>query len=146
MPDEFVVFLIGMRVNKWWKIHKWLPVAMSMPRMLKELKSNPDLGLLGMGSARTMFIQYWESFEKLEKFARSRDNTHMPAWKNFMKNVGSNGDVGIWHETYKITNGNYECIYGNMPLFGLGKVGKVVPVGKATEGAADRIKGIRKDR
>ena len=25
--DEFVVFLIGMRVNKPWKVHKWLPVA-----------------------------------------------------------------------------------------------------------------------
>ena len=44
--DEFVVFLIGMRINKPWKIHKWLPVALAMPRMLKELYAQPELGLL----------------------------------------------------------------------------------------------------
>lgn len=30
--DGFVLFLIGMRINRPWKIHKWLPVAMAMPR------------------------------------------------------------------------------------------------------------------
>jgi len=25
--EAFVVFLIGMRINRPWKIHKWLPVA-----------------------------------------------------------------------------------------------------------------------
>lgn len=46
MQGEFVVFLIGMRINKPWKVHKWLPVAMAMPRMLKQLQSDPKLGLL----------------------------------------------------------------------------------------------------
>jgi hypothetical protein len=30
---NFVVFLIGMRINRFWKIHKWLPVASAMPKM-----------------------------------------------------------------------------------------------------------------
>lgn len=25
--DQFVVFLIGMRINRPWKVHKWVPVA-----------------------------------------------------------------------------------------------------------------------
>ena len=37
VEGEFVVFLIGMRINAFWKIHKWLPVALAMPRMLREL-------------------------------------------------------------------------------------------------------------
>jgi hypothetical protein len=27
MDGEFVVFLIGMRINKPWKLHKWLPCS-----------------------------------------------------------------------------------------------------------------------
>ena len=46
VDGDFVVFLVGARINKPWKIHKWLPVALAMPRMLKELASNPDSGLL----------------------------------------------------------------------------------------------------
>ena len=41
VPHGFVVFLIGMRINKLWKIHKWLPVFLSMPRMLSELEARP---------------------------------------------------------------------------------------------------------
>src|SRR5450755_780756 len=39
VDGDFVVFLIGMRVNKIWKVHKWLPVFLAMPKMLKELKN-----------------------------------------------------------------------------------------------------------
>ena len=35
--EGVVVFLIGMRINRWWKIHRWLPVMIAMPRMMKEL-------------------------------------------------------------------------------------------------------------
>jgi hypothetical protein len=27
VEGDFVVFLIGMRINKPWKLHKWLPVV-----------------------------------------------------------------------------------------------------------------------
>jgi hypothetical protein len=43
---SFVVFLIGMRVNEPLKVHKWLPVATAMPRMIKELYRQPELGFL----------------------------------------------------------------------------------------------------
>jgi len=47
VDGDFVVFLIGMRINKVWKIHKWLPVFLAMPRMLKELQQRPESGFLG---------------------------------------------------------------------------------------------------
>ena len=43
---DFVVFLIGMRINSPIRVDKWLPVAAAMPRMLKELQLRPELGLL----------------------------------------------------------------------------------------------------
>src|SRR5438876_11992752 len=42
IDGDFCVFLIGMRVNQWLKIHHWWPVAMAMPRMIKELYANPQ--------------------------------------------------------------------------------------------------------
>ncbi len=41
-----VLFLIGLRLNKLWAAHKWLPVFTAMPRMLAELDRKPDAGLL----------------------------------------------------------------------------------------------------
>ena len=49
------------------------------------------------------------------------------------------GDVGIWHETYRIAPGQYEAIYGAMPEFGLGKVGRLVPAAGARESARGRM-------
>jgi Monooxygenase af470-like len=70
---DFVVFLIGMRVNKPWKFHKWLPVFLAMLGMLKELKQQPDSGFLGSTSAGFLVVQYWRSFSHLEAYARSLD-------------------------------------------------------------------------
>ena len=52
VDGEFVVFLIGMRINRLWKIHKWLPVARAMGRMLKEVQANPESGFLGVEQER----------------------------------------------------------------------------------------------
>ena len=45
IEGDFVVFLIGMRINKPWKLHKWLPVFLAMPKMLKEFWS-PGVGVM----------------------------------------------------------------------------------------------------
>jgi len=142
VEGEVVVFLIGMRINKLWKIHKWLPVALAMPRMLKELEKNPDLGFLGADTwfARNVIVlQYWRSIEDLQAYAKNRDRAHLPAWAAFNKAIAKNGDVGIWHETYRTREGDYETIYANMPLFGLGKATKVVTASGRRESAAGRI-------
>lgn len=138
VDGDFVVFLIGMRINKPWKVHKWLPVFLAMPKMLKELKDNQGSGLLGVETAGLTIIQYWRSFDALEAYARSRDGLHWPAWMAFNKRMArSRGDVGIWHETYKIAAGQYEAIYSGMPNRGLGKVSQLL----AAEGARDTARG-----
>ena len=127
IDGPFVLFLIGIRLNRWWKVWQWLPVFAAMPKMLVELAKNPDLGLLHarthFGLRDTMVVQYWRSYADLEAYASARDRAHLPAWAAFNKAVGSNGDVGIWHETYCISPGSYENVYGNMPRYGLGMAG-----------------------
>ena len=126
LDGDFVVFLIGMRVNNWLMIHKWFPVAMAMPKMIKELYGNTESGFISERSwfgRTTISVQYWRSFEHLEAYARNKNLEHFPAWKAFNQKARQSGVVGVWHETYKISRGNYENIYVNMPLFGLGKAG-----------------------
>lgn len=142
VDGEAVVFLIGMRFNKPWKIHKWFPVFLAMPKMLRELEQNPDLGLLGyhLWVGRTVLVlQYWRSVEQLNAYAKNRDRAHLPAWAAFNRAVGKSGDVGIWHETYRIREGNYETVYANMPPFGLGKATKSVRASGRRESAAGRM-------
>ncbi len=67
-----------------------------------------------------MLIQYWRSFDELERFAREPSDPHLRAWQRFNKAVGKDGIVGSWHETYTVDPDQFECVYGNMPLFGLG--------------------------
>ncbi len=128
IEGDFVVFLIGMRINRPLKIHKWLPVAMAMPKMLKELSGKPESGFLGFeffGGLAPAVLQYWRSFEHLDAYAKDRNGEHYPAWKAFNQKIRTNGDVGIWHETYQVQAGAYENVYVNMPPFGLGKAGSL---------------------
>ena len=80
IDGDFVVFLIGMRINKPWKLHRWLPVFLAMPKMLKELKQHPESGFLGHIFGPKVIVQYWRSFDQLEAYARSHDALHWPEW------------------------------------------------------------------
>ena len=141
IDDEVVVFLIGMRINRMWKFHKWLPVARAMPRMLRELSASRDSGFLGFHQwfgNPTIAVQYWRSFDDLERYARDPGARHLPAWRAFNQKVRGSGDVGIWHETYRVRAGEYEAIYGNMPRVGLARVAEHLPLG-STSTAARRL-------
>jgi hypothetical protein len=149
IEGDFVVFLIGLRINRFWKVWKWLPIFLAMPRMLRELERSPESGLLGadlyFGSPRRpMLVQYWRSFEHLEAYARDRDAEHWPAWVAFNGRVGSSGDVGIWHETYLVSAGACESVYNNMPPIGLGAAASLVPAAGRKATAAGRA-GIRQE-
>ena len=143
LEGDFVVFLIGMRINRPLAVHKWVPVMRAMPRMLQELHRQPDLGFLHaqMWFARTtIMVQYWRSMEQLLAYATNRSAAHLPAWRAFNRSVGTDGSVGIWHETYAVTPGRYENIYANMPPFGLGRAGALQPVSAGLQAAADRLR------
>ncbi|MFP5108154.1 DUF4188 domain-containing protein [Neobacillus sp. C211] len=140
--EDIVVFIIGMRVNKRFALHKWLPVFNAMPGMIKELYTNKDeLGFLSMesyfGLRTTAMIQYWRSMEDLLAYAKNEK--HLSAWENFNKKVGNNDAVGIYHETYQIKNRSYESIYGNMPYYGLGKALKHIPITPERNSAKKRL-------
>lgn len=123
IAGDFVVFNIGMRINRLWALRQWLPVARAMQPMMETLYQRPELGFLG-GSTflywrGVAMVQYWRSFADLERFARDPAFTHLGAWKQFNQAVGGNGSVGIWHETYLVQAGQHESVYNNMPRFGL---------------------------
>ena len=142
LEGGFVIFLIGLRINKPLLVHKWWPVASAMPRMLKELYRQPELGFLHAESwfSRTIIlVQYWRSMEHLMTYAQSKQAAHLPAWQAFNKAIGVDGSVGIWHETYKISPGCYENIYVNMPSFGLGRAGLLREAKGSLKSAANRL-------
>jgi hypothetical protein len=142
IEGDIVVFIIGMRFNKVWKVWKWWQVFTAMPKMLAALEKNPELGLLSTRFAqfgRTItLVQYWRSFEHLEAFARTPD-PHFDAWRRFNKDIGASGDVGIYHETFRVHAGDHESIYANMPVMGLAAGGRSVKVGASSEAARDRL-------
>jgi hypothetical protein len=144
IEGSFVLFMIGARINKPWKLNVVLPFLATMPRMLKELTAQPELGLLHVrqqfGATSATLTQYWRSFEHLEAYARAQDHQHLPAWQWFNRQLGSNGDIGIWHETYLIDPGRYETVYNSMPPYGLGAAGKLVDAAGARQSARERIK------
>ena len=122
--EPFVVFLIGMRINQWWRFDQWVPVANAMTPMLTTLFTHPEKGFLHAefywNFTGPVTIQYWRSFEDLENFARNPSDPHIGPWKKFNQAVGTHGVVGIWHETYLVEPNKFEAFYGNMPKFGLG--------------------------
>ena len=142
ISGEPVLFLTGMRINNWWRLAEWLSVMGAAGGMMRELETNEELGLLHQETwlGRTIIIvQYWRSYDALERYARDRQRAHMPAWVRFMKRIGLSGRVGIWHETYRITPGNYETIYTNMPRFGLARATEALPITSRIDSARARM-------
>jgi Domain of unknown function (DUF4188) len=132
IEGDFVVFLIGARFELTHPIRTFndLGGRRGMKHMLDYLMEHPEKGLLGYEFGLPTIVQYWRSFDHLEAFARDDDDPHTAAWRNYWKRVGSTNRSGIWHETYLVRAGEYEAIYANMPAFGLGKAGTLVPLGK----------------
>jgi fumigallin biosynthesis monooxygenase-like protein len=143
VKGPFVVFLIGMRVNRLWQFWKWWPVARAMGPMLETLYRHPEKGFLGgelcLIWRGTLLVQYWRSFEDLERFARNQDDPHLEPWRRFNRRVGTDGSVGIFHETYLVPADQYEVVYGNMPVFGLARATKHVPAVGRKETARRRL-------
>ncbi len=52
IEGDFVVFMIGMRINILWKVGTWLPVVRAMPRMLRELARHPEWACVNMPAHR----------------------------------------------------------------------------------------------
>lgn len=144
----FVVFLIGMRINRFFAFTTWVPTVLAMAPMLRTLYQHPEKGFLG---GRTLLswrgvtmVQYWRSFDDLERFARDVADPHFPAWRRFNQAVGlRNASVGIWHESYLIDPGHGETVYSNVPVFGLAAATAHVPATGRRETARRRLNSER---
>ena len=132
-----------MRINRFLAFRKCVPTARAIGPMLRELYRHPEKGFLGhelfLYRRGPVLLQYWRSFEDLERFARNPDDPHLPAWRRFNRTIGGDGSVGIFHETYVVERANYEAIYSNMPLFGLAKATEHVPAVGRRETARRRL-------
>ena len=86
IEGQLVVFLIGMRINQLWAVHKWMLVAEAMPRMQPMLERHPAKGLRGLENwvrwREVMYVQYWRSFDDPENFARNPTDPHLQARRN----------------------------------------------------------------
>jgi hypothetical protein len=139
---DLVVFLVGMRVNKPWRIDAWLPTALAMPRMLVELERDPEQGLLGfrmlLGLSGPMVVQYWRDVDSLYHYASNTTAKHRPVWAAFNRRARKvPGAVGIWHETFTVRGA--ESMYVDMPRLGLGRALGTVAVTGRLDRARDRL-------
>lgn len=139
---SFVVFLIGMRMNHWWMLPAIWTVAAAMTRMTAELLRNPDSGLLSQESypgRTTLTVQYWRSLSDLQRYAHSKEQQHVPAWRKWIQRTGLSGAIGIWHETYVVAPGQHESVYHHMPAFGLGRALPRIPAAGPLTTARGRL-------
>lgn len=121
--DTIIVFVIGMRVNRLFALHKWLLPTFNTLRLWIHVKTNPPKGYLygylylycrGIG-----MMQYWHDFTALETFSHDKNQPHYKAWSQLALQTESDKTFGYWHETYEINPNRTEAIYGSMPRFGL---------------------------
>jgi len=146
MDGSFVVFVIGVRIHQLWKLHRWIPIIVSMQKMIIELYGNKNLGFLDMkffiSWRGVTLLQYWRSFDHLERYARQAP-LHLKAWKDFNQKVAGTGAVGFYHESYVVHADEYECMYVNMPKYGLARAGEHIPATGKRETARGRMGGER---
>ncbi|MDX2645487.1 DUF4188 domain-containing protein [Streptomyces sp. PA03-1a] len=123
-PEGTVLFLIGMRINSFWKVHRWLPSFLAMFPMLIELNKQKDHGFLGSRTwlnRTVIMVQYWRSMDELMAYSRNTEAAHRPAWARFNRTVGNDGAVGIFHEAYVVDPARTHTVYRNMPPFGIAR-------------------------
>lgn len=143
---DVVVFLIGMRINRWRSVQYWVPVLLAFLPMVRELLTEPSSGCRSIRtfwSGRTILtVQYWDSVEQLIDYAHDPRARHRSAWRAFNRNAARTTAVGIFHETYSVQSGHYETIYRAMPPSGLAAAtDSVAPVARRGLTARDRLTG-----
>jgi Domain of unknown function (DUF4188) len=136
IDGDFVVFLIGARFSLRHPVRAFRDLGGrrgGMKAMLDHLVAHPEKGLLGYTMGFPVIVQYWRSFEHLERFARDLSDPHAATWREYYRRQAAHGQgAGIWHETYLVRAGEYEAIYNNMPASGLGRAGRLVPIGESS--------------
>ena len=131
--EPAVVFVVGLRINRWRAVRRWVPLILTVPTMLRDLTRAPDSGLLGYrvllgpGPRQAAVLQYWRRPEDLHRFAGDLAGAHRAAKRRYWWHYGASEAVGVWHELLVSADGQHQGMYGNMPPFGLGAMRPVRP-------------------
>ena len=148
IEGDFVVFLIGMRVNQ---ALEGLEVAAGVRRDAAdaaELEASPESGFLGAGRyvgspRRPMVVQYWRSFEHLERLRAQQGRRALAGLGR--SSTSASGRAATWASGTRPTwcpPASYDSVYNNMPPIGLGAVTELIPAAGRNASAAGRA-GIR---
>lgn len=133
IDGEYVVYVNGIRLNELRALPRYLHASLEAGRMFRRLEADPDSGFLGylpayMGLRSGAAIQYWRSLEDIRRFAHDPDGPHVPAWRWYNEEGGTDGGLGFWAELYVVKDGSFETFYRNVPPTGLGEHGSLVPM------------------
>jgi len=144
LDGDFVVFLIGAMVHDPVAAPEAARLLMAMAEMLDEVEADPSHGLLGYTRhgepGHGLIVQYWRSFDDLERYARNPGARHAPVWRAWNRLAADErSGAGIWHETFKVAAGDYEAVYQNVPVMGLQNAGRPLTVTEARDSARARL-------
>jgi len=150
IEEPFILLFLGIRINNFLLFWKWIPTVLASLPMVYSLVRHRAAGFLG-GQAFLFLpgigiIQFWRSFDDLERFARNKHLPHLKGWRWYNKAIGATGSVGLWHEVYLVQPGDHEAMYDNMPVFGLAIGAKHIPVGERRDRVRLHIGEKSKDR
>ncbi|HET8843717.1 MAG TPA: DUF4188 domain-containing protein [Ktedonobacteraceae bacterium] len=144
IDGPFVVFRLGVYINRFFLIWKWWPTLRSLLPIMRLLANTRATGLLhsfpisyilrGKG-----YVQYWQSLDDLEAFARDEASPYFELWRRYRESPGADGSVGIWYETFLVEPKKYEVVYDNMPVSGLAAASTHVPAAGRLETARRRL-------
>jgi hypothetical protein len=142
------VFVFGMRLNRLRGLPRFLWGLRVLRRVLRDLDAHPERGYLAGRVYRTgrtlVAVQYWESFDALDAWARDHRLPHRKPWQRYLREALGDQAMGLWHETYLASPGSWEGVYVNMPPWGLAAGVEAVEM-QATRGSArERLRERRK--
>ena len=127
--QPFVLVLIGLQTKGWRHWRDARRARRQLEDLLAGLDRDPESGLLGWEhwpGRHPLWVQYWRSFDHLERWARAPEGAHRAVWTSYLRGPAKRGGVGIWHEAYLVEPGRYEAVYTATPPMGLARVGEVV--------------------
>jgi hypothetical protein len=144
----FAVFVFGMRLNRLRGLPRYVWGLRVLRSILRDLDAHPEHGFLAgrvYRAGRTLIaVQYWESFDALDAWARDHRLPHRKPWQQYLREALGDDAMGLWHETYLASPGSWEGVYVNMPPWGFAAGGEVVEM-QATRGSArQRLRERRK--
>ena len=142
VDEEICVYLVGLRINKPWLVHRWWPTMRAVAAMLRELDREPALGMLAVRAFPTLrnvtVLQYWRSYADLQRYADA--DRHQRAFRYYFNKQYKSGALGIFHETYMVPAHHYEGIFVHMPAkFGLTDALGPIPAGRYGDTMAARM-------